>query len=89
LAQDLIAERLDRSKYWIVKQALSAWIEQEEERSHLTREALADVDAGSVMTIKSSRPVLTVSAPTLRCRCRADGIEVDKQGVFRHYSKFW
>jgi len=42
---DEIAERLERSKNWIVKQALSAWIDQEEERSRLTREALADVDA--------------------------------------------
>ncbi|MDX1253340.1 MAG: CopG family transcriptional regulator [Gammaproteobacteria bacterium] len=32
-----------------MKQALSAWIEQEEERSRLTREALADVDAGRVI----------------------------------------
>lgn len=46
---DLMAERLDRSKNWIVKQALSAWIDQEEERSRLTREALADVDAGCVI----------------------------------------
>ncbi|QUW65088.1 ribbon-helix-helix protein, CopG family [Pseudomonas synxantha] len=46
---DLMAERLERYKNWIVKQALSAWIDQEEERSRLTREALADVDAGRVI----------------------------------------
>ena len=46
---DEIAERLERSKNWIVKQALSAWLDQEEERSRLTREALADVDAGRVI----------------------------------------
>ena len=46
---DQIAARLERSRGWIVKQALSAWIEQEEERSRLTREALADVDAGRVI----------------------------------------
>lgn len=46
---DQMAVRLERSRGWIVKQALSAWIEQEEERSRLTREALADVDAGSVI----------------------------------------
>ncbi len=45
---DQIAARLERSRGWIMKQALSAWIEQEEEHSRLTREALADVDAGSV-----------------------------------------
>lgn len=46
---DLMAERLERSRNWIVKQALSTWIEQEEERSRLTHEALADVDAGRVV----------------------------------------
>ena len=43
---DLMAERLERSRGWIMKQALSAWIAQEEERDRLTQEALADVDAG-------------------------------------------
>lgn len=43
---DQMASRLDRSRGWIMKQALSAWIAQEEERDRLTQEALADVDAG-------------------------------------------
>jgi predicted transcriptional regulator len=46
---DLIAARLDRSRGWIVKQALSAWVGQEEERRRLTLEAMADVDAGHVV----------------------------------------
>ena len=46
---DQVAARIERSRGWIVKQALSAWIDQEEERSRLTREALADVDAGRVI----------------------------------------
>jgi predicted transcriptional regulator len=46
---DQIAARLERSRGWIVKQALVAWIDQEEERRRLTLEALADVDAGSVI----------------------------------------
>ncbi len=46
---DDLAQRLERSKAWIVKQALTAWIEQEEERRRLTLEALADVDAGNVI----------------------------------------
>ena len=46
---DEIAARLERSRGWIVKQALAAWLGQEEERSRLTREALADVDAGRVI----------------------------------------
>ena len=46
---DLMAERLERSRGWIIKQALSAWLDQEEKRELLTREALADVDAGLVV----------------------------------------
>lgn len=46
---DQLAVRLERSCGWIVKQALSAWVEQEEERSRLTREAMEDVDAGRVI----------------------------------------
>lgn len=46
---DQMAARLERSRGWIMKQALSAWIDQEEERSRLTREALADVDAGRLI----------------------------------------
>ncbi|MCK9469197.1 MAG: ribbon-helix-helix domain-containing protein [Porticoccaceae bacterium] len=44
-----LAQRLERSKGWIVKQALADWIAREEERDRLTREALADVDAGQVI----------------------------------------
>ena len=32
-----------------MKQALSAWVEQEEDRYRLTLEALADVDSGRVI----------------------------------------
>lgn len=46
---DQMASRLERSRGWIMKQALSAWIAQEEVRDRLTREALADVDAGHVI----------------------------------------
>ena len=46
---DQIAARLERSRGWIVKQALSSWIEQEDDRTRLSREALADVDAGQVI----------------------------------------
>lgn len=46
---DQMAARFDRSRGWIMKQALSAWIDQEEERSRLTREALADVDTGRIL----------------------------------------
>jgi predicted transcriptional regulator len=50
---DKLAARLERSRGWIVKQALAAWIAQEEERRLLTLEALADVDAGRVIDHQS------------------------------------
>ena len=43
---DELAARFERSRGWIMKQALAAWVDQEEERSRLTLEAMADVDAG-------------------------------------------
>ncbi len=46
---DALATRLERSRGWIVKQALTAWVDQEEERRRLTLEALADVDAGRLV----------------------------------------
>ncbi len=50
---DQMAARLERSRGWVVKQALAAWVDLEEERSRLTREALADVDAGAVIDHQS------------------------------------
>ena len=46
---DQLANRLERSRGWVIKQALFAWIEQEEESRRLTLEALEDVDAGHVI----------------------------------------
>lgn len=46
---DQLAARLERSRGWIVKQALSAWVDQEEERNRLTREAMAEVETGQVI----------------------------------------
>jgi predicted transcriptional regulator len=50
---DALAARTERSRGWIMKQALTAWIDQEEERHRLTLEALADVDAGRVIDHQS------------------------------------
>ncbi|PUA27893.1 MAG: CopG family transcriptional regulator [Cellvibrio sp. 79] len=50
---DELATRLERSRGWIIKQALAAWIDQEEERSRLTREALEDVDHGQIVDHQS------------------------------------
>jgi predicted transcriptional regulator len=52
---DELAARLERPRGWMVKQALSAWIEQEQERRRLTLEAIADVDAGHVIDHRSVR----------------------------------
>jgi predicted transcriptional regulator len=46
---DDLAERLDRPKGWIVKEALASYVALEEKRHHLTLEALADVDAGRTL----------------------------------------
>lgn len=50
---DQFSHKLERSRGWIIKQALSAWIEQEERRSFLTYEALCDVDNGTVIDQKA------------------------------------
>lgn len=46
---DALALRIERSRGWIMKQALAAWIDQEDERHQMTLEALADVDAGRLI----------------------------------------
>lgn len=43
---DQLAERIERSRGWIIKQALLAWVEEEEERHRLTLEALEEVESG-------------------------------------------
>jgi predicted transcriptional regulator len=46
---DAIAARRDRSRGWIMKQALSLWVAQEEERYQMTLKALTDVDTGKTI----------------------------------------
>jgi predicted transcriptional regulator len=46
---DGLAERLDRPKGWIVKEAVASYIALEEKRHRLTLEALADVAAGRML----------------------------------------
>jgi len=52
---DQIAARLDRSRAWVVKQALSNWVEMEEEHRRMTLQGMADVDAGRVIEHDSMR----------------------------------
>jgi len=42
---DGLAERLDRPRGWIVKEAIASFISLEEKRFQLTLDALADVDS--------------------------------------------
>jgi predicted transcriptional regulator len=46
---DLWSQKLDRPRGWIMKQALGAWIDGEEEKARLTREALQDIDSGKTV----------------------------------------
>jgi len=46
---EAMASRLERSRGWVMKQALAAWVDQEEERHRMTLEALLDVDSGRVI----------------------------------------
>ena len=51
LAQKLdgLAERLDRPRGWLVKEALAQYISLEDERYRQTQEALAEVDSGKTV----------------------------------------
>lgn len=40
---DKISDRIDRPKGWVIKQALTSWVELEEKRHQLTLEGLVDV----------------------------------------------
>ena len=46
---DKIAAHIERPRGWVVKRALTAWIQQEEERRRLTLDALSEVDGGRVI----------------------------------------
>ena len=46
LRMDEVADRIDRSKSWIVRQAVTEWLAEEERRYELTVDALKDVEEG-------------------------------------------
>ncbi len=46
---DELAARLDRPRGWVVKQALSAWVERQDERHRMTLDAIANLEAGEVI----------------------------------------
>ena len=43
---DDVADRIDRSKSWIVRQAVTEWLAEEQRRYELTLEGLKEVDEG-------------------------------------------
>ena len=47
---DEVADRIDRSKSWIVRQAVAEWLAEEQRRFDLTLEALKDVDEGRTIS---------------------------------------
>jgi predicted transcriptional regulator len=47
---DEVADRIDRSKSWIVRQAVAEWLAEEQRRHELTLEALKSVDEGRTLT---------------------------------------
>ena len=46
---DRLAGQMDRPRGWIVKEALTRYVELERKRHAMTLEGLADVDAGRVV----------------------------------------
>ena len=50
---DKISARIDRTKGWVVKQALTIWVELEEKRHQLTMESLTDVEANRIVEHES------------------------------------
>jgi predicted transcriptional regulator len=47
---DEAAGRMDRSKSWIVREAVAEWLAEEQRRHELTLEALAEVDQGRTVS---------------------------------------
>src|SRR5690349_19987151 len=47
---DEVADRIERSKSWIVRQAVSEWLAEEQRRYDLTLEALKSVDEGRTLS---------------------------------------
>lgn len=45
---DEIAERIERTRSWIIRQALVEWLAEEQRRHELTLEAMQDIEEGRV-----------------------------------------
>jgi predicted transcriptional regulator len=70
---DKLAEKLERSRAWVIKQALSAWVAEEEEHYKLTIEALKEVKSGQVVDhddVEKWADSLTGQHPKPAPKCR-------------------
>ena len=47
---DNVASSIERSKSWIIREALRDWLREEERRHELTKEAMRDFDEGRVVS---------------------------------------
>lgn len=47
---DAAGERIERSKSWIIRQAVAEWLAEEQRRDELTREAMKSIDEGRFYT---------------------------------------
>jgi predicted transcriptional regulator len=79
---DELAARTERSRGWIIKQALSAYIEEEEERRRLTMERWRMSTPAVSLTTRQYRLGLRVLVLRMRNPSR-DETEMDQVGTFR------
>ncbi|EAA0892683.1 CopG family transcriptional regulator [Salmonella enterica] len=75
---DQMATRLERSRGWVVKQALSAWLAQEKERHRLTLEALDDVTSGQIIDHQAVQDWADSLGTDHQLLVIANGTEVDQ-----------
>ena len=47
---DEVADRIERSKSWIVREAVGEWLAEEQRRYEMTLEGLKDVDEGRLIS---------------------------------------
>jgi len=67
---DEIASRIERSKSWILRQAVAEWLAEEQRRYELTLAALNDIDEGRTFTQDEiERRVAARRAARLRKGC--------------------
>ena len=69
---DEVGERIERSKSWIVREAVTNWLAEERRRYDLTLEALKDVEEGRVIPHEEVMRMVQVrkSERGRRPRCR-------------------